>query len=125
MSNQFTIEELKEILLNEGYRNTEIANENLIALKIDGKIYGLTTYPNGDIQMIYRVVFSAPLSLARINNLNSRIRFGKLFRDEDDENVLLAEATLLEGELLEYHVINLVERMKNLVQAINLADLID
>ncbi|MFZ7265767.1 hypothetical protein ACLSY3_02150 [Avibacterium avium] len=127
MSNKFTAEEVKEILLNEGgYRNVTVINEELIVLKVDGQIYFLMLYPDGDIQMIYRIHNNdAPFSLDKINSCNARYRVGTLYRDEDDENTLSIQVTLLGGALEEIHVINGIEKLQRFVSVIDIGDLSD
>ncbi|MFZ7134834.1 hypothetical protein ACLSZP_01710 [Avibacterium avium] len=125
MSNQYTTEELKDILLNEGYRGVNIAAEEIIILKIEGDAYLICLYPNGDIQILYRAMNNRPFSLAKINQWHTDHRSGTLYRDEGNENILIVQLTIIGlGEKLEKRKVVLsIEMFRHLIKTIDFDEL--
>ncbi|MFZ7142253.1 hypothetical protein ACLSY0_04425 [Avibacterium avium] len=124
MSNQYTAEEIKEILLDEGYRSVSIKQENIVLLKVDGKNYPIALYKNGDIQLGYGIT-TPILSLEKVNNWNTNHRLGVLSIKE--ENKLLFSITLpaLDGRLSRAGIAKGVSRMLDAVRTIDIFDFVE
>lgn len=122
MSNQYTVNELKEIFSNEGYHILNFPNipHNVIFLEINGDGYIINLLYDG-IQIIYRAIHKRPFSLDKINQWNSENLLGKLHRDEDDENVLFVKLVQIGlGEKLEAEkIIMLIELFQHIITTID------
>ncbi len=125
MSNQYTAHEIKEILLDEGYRSVSIMNEEIVALKIDGNNYIIVLYEDGDIQLIYGVSGVPNLFLEKVNNWNSNHRLGCLYVEEGERLVFSLGFPILSGRLSRADFARGVARMLDIVRTINIFEFIE
>ncbi|MFZ7142252.1 hypothetical protein ACLSY0_04430 [Avibacterium avium] len=127
MSNQYTAIELKETLLDQGYREVYIFNEDLVVVKVYGRTYLLGLYPDGDIQILYMLKENSPFSLSKINELNSDYRNASFFTGKDDENTLIVQFTItgLGEKLTPRKVVEGLERADAILRSVDFDDLLD
>ncbi|MEE6076134.1 MULTISPECIES: hypothetical protein [Avibacterium] len=127
MSNQYTAIELKETLLDQGYREVYIFNEDLVVVKAYGRTYLLGLYPDGDIQILYMLKENSPFSLSKINELNSDYRNASFFTGKDDENTLIVQFTItgLGEKLTPRKVVEGLERADAILRSVDFDDLLD
>ncbi|MCW9698088.1 MULTISPECIES: hypothetical protein [unclassified Avibacterium] len=125
MSNQYTADEIKDILLDEGYRSVNILGEDILVLKIDGSNYIIMLYGNGDIQLMYGISGVPMLSLEKVNNWNSNRRLGCLHIVEENQlRFSLGLPTLSDG-LSRADIAKGVSRMLEIVRTIDILEFIE
>ncbi|VEB24323.1 Uncharacterised protein [Avibacterium volantium] len=125
MSNQYTAEEIKEILLDEGYRLVNIMQEDIVVLKTDGNNYIIGLYENGDIQLIYGVSGIPKLSIEKVNAWNSNRRLGCLYVEEGHQLRFSLGLPILSERLSRADFARGVARMLDIVRTINIFEFIE
>ncbi|MEE6031165.1 YbjN domain-containing protein [Avibacterium paragallinarum] len=124
MSNQYTAEEIKEILLDEGYRSVTIVKEDIAALKVNGNNYLIALYENGDIQLVY-VVAIPMLSLEKVNDWNANHRLGCLYIDEANNLSFSITLPALGERLSKARIVKGISSMLNAVRTIDIFEFVE
>ena len=96
----------------------------MIGLKVDGIGYLIGLYENGDIQLAYLVTNMSNLSLEKVNDWNSNIRFGCLYVEGSQLTFSLG-IPVLDERLSRADIAKAVSRMLEAVRTIDILEFVE
>ncbi len=87
---QFSLEQLEQIVKEEGYGSVKIKGDNRVLFKSNGRTFVLNLYGDGDLQLYYGAT-GVKVSAEDINEWNRTKRLSRAYLDSDGDVALEAD----------------------------------